>query len=319
MVGLAWMIRFAAVLVAVPIPFLLYWQTRKLRPVFWFSIGALAMVLLSGYIDLELTGRFAESTRNVLAMFLDGGEAMYETPVYVYPLVLLAFFVPPMSLAATVALFRRRLWQRHGLLGTMIVCFVLLHSLLTNRQERFMLPIVPLLAVFAVIALWYHFRENGFWARHRRWWWGIVSVSLAVNAMVLLVFSANYAHKGMVEPFVRIERMRPKPRPVYVSPERGRIYPYSYGGCDLPGAVWIKRWEDLQQYRSRTDVEDCFIVYPPTPDDRTRYRDSLIRYCGPVDELFYVGPSIVDHLLHAVNPRHNPSNEVWAYRRQTIP
>ncbi len=312
--GLAWMIRFQVALAVLPVPLILWYDSRRLKPVLQYCAGVALMIVASGLAEYLFIGEPFVSTVNLLSGFFERGEAMYHTSDFIYVGVLVGFFVPPFSLIAFGLCAARSFWREHKLLIVMTLSFVLLHTVLTNRQERFMIPIIPVATVMVMLALHHHYKSGGWFFRWKVLYIPVIGLSLIVNLFFLGVFTPNYGHKGLVEPLVRMERVDPRPRAVFVSPEKGQIYPYYYGGFEPPKRVWIKKWPDLAAYKPDPARQDYFLLYPLREDDLPRYLDSLRQRVGEVREEFHVGPSTVDWLLNKVNPKYNPTHEVWVYR-----
>jgi hypothetical protein len=309
--GLAWMIRLQVAAALLPIPLFLWWSERRFRPGFQYCLVVLLMVAVASVTDYFVVGSFGETMFNQL---LAGHEELYETIVLMYPVAALVFFIPPFSIMAFWMAATRTMWREHKLLILSILSFMLIHSLMANRQERFMIPIIPLLIVTVMLAIWYHLRAGGFFARRKRLFCAVISVSLVINLALLFVFTANYGHRGLVEPLARLERISPPPGVVYVTPELNQLFPKYYGGFDLPRRFYVFRWSDLDRYAPGEDFQDYFIVYPPAPKDLPRYLDSLTAKVGHPVEQFHIAPSTVDNVLHLINPEHNPSREAWVYR-----
>ncbi|MBU0985133.1 MAG: glycosyltransferase family 39 protein [candidate division Zixibacteria bacterium] len=312
--GLAWMIRFPVALAALPVPVVLVWETRSLRPAMHYALGVSLVLLASGLLDWMVIGSFAASTVNLFADFLEGGEAMYNTILLVYPVVILGFFVPPFSLVAAALCFSREMWRNHRLLITSILSFVVMHTLLANRQERFMIPIIPLVAILFITALWQHFRNGGVLARRPRLFKAIVGVSVALNVLLLIPFTVNYGHKGLVEPLVKLDGCLPRPRVLMVSPDHAQIYPGQYAGYPLIYPAMANSWSDFAAAGAEADPPDLVFLYPPDSALLPAYLDSVRVTWGEADLMFRVGPSTIDYVLHVLNPKYNPTHEMWAYR-----
>ncbi len=312
--GLAWMIRFQIALAVLPVPLILWWDGRRLKPPLQYCAGIAVMILASGLAEYFFLGEPFVSTVNLLSGFFQKGEAMYHTSDFIYAGVLVGFFIPPFSLIAFGLCAVRGFWREHKLLIVMTLSFVLLHTVLTNRQERFMIPIIPVVTVMLMLALHQHYKAGGWFFRWKALYIPVIGLSLIVNLFLLGVFTANYGHKGLVEPLVRMERVNPRPRAVFVSPERGQIYPYYYAGAQPIRRLWIKKWPDLAAYEPDPARQDYFCLYAPHEADLSRYVDSLELHVGSVREEFHVGPSTVDWLLNKINPKYNPTHEVWVYR-----
>ena len=314
MTGLAWMIRLQIAAAALPIPFLLWWQAKNLKTPLKYLAGGLIVFLLEGVIDYLVVGRWFGIT---FGSFNSWPQPMYNTIFLIYPAVLLVFYIPPFSILATVVCFNREVWRRHKLLILMIVSFVAVHMLFTNRQERFMIPLIGPLGTLFVLALWQHFQEGGWLTRHRLVWRTVIGISIVINLILLPVFTVNYSHKGLVEPFVRIQRLDPRPRVVMVSPDRHQLYAQHYAGIPLIDQVRINSWQDLDRYLPDASEEDYYLFYPQSEDKLSEYLSHVESRSGPLELVFTVGVSSIDWLLHIVNPSHNPLRRCWVYRRAT--
>lgn len=314
---LAWTVRFQMPFAALPIPFVLWWQYRSLRPALHFTAAIIIGLTAAGMIDWLMLGGFHQSTINQIHQAMTTGPVYHAVP-YVYLAEILAFFIPPFSLIAFGAAFSRQFFRRHALLILCTLSFVIIHTVLSNRQERFMIPMLPELTLIAILALWHHFSAGGFFFRHRKWFTATVVLAVVVNVVLLVPFTLWYAHRGLVEPLVRLEqRTERAPVVMWVTPEKNRLLPNWYLGWDLKAVHYLWSWGELKE-KSRPEVArtiDYFIVLPPHDRDRAAYVDSLETYFGPLHEEFYVGPSTVDHILHRLNPKYNPTNAAWVYRR----
>ena len=314
--GLAWMIRFELAFAVLPVPFLLWYERKRLRHAFVYSSAVLSMLLLSGVVDLYLIGSFAASTVSHIRQVVTE-RPPYMTHLFIYPAVLLAFFLPPLSPLAFYLAGIRQFWVRHRVLFFSSLVFILAHSLSPSRQERYMIPIVPALVVLLVLAFWWHWSKGGYFFRHKRFLFGLLGTAVVINLLALLPLTINYGHKGMVEPLVRIERSGENTGVVFVSPEEGRIYPDFYGGFGGLRRGYIHDWADQSflEESHRKQPFTYFIIYLPSGDDMPRYLDALSSHFGPLEEWLHVRPSSIDFLLHRLNPKYNQRNEAWIFRK----
>ncbi|MEE8576546.1 MAG: glycosyltransferase family 39 protein [candidate division Zixibacteria bacterium] len=322
--GLAWMIRFPIALAVLPIPLILWFSQhdqsyRRAAIVYSATVGG--MIALCGLADYFLTGSFGSTTINQLAGFFKRGEAMYNTIFLIYPAVLLAFFIPPFSLVAFSMIAARQMFRRHKLLILSCLSFLLLHSILTNRQERFMIPIVPVLMILLTLALYHHYQSGG-WFFRKRWLAGsVIGFTIVINFLLIGPFTFNYGHKGLVDPLVRLERMVDHVRVMFVSPDQSHIYPYNYGGLKPMRRGHIKKWDDLRQFIDKPSTAsefDFFVLLPLGSEQVPAYVDSLTRRIGNLELVMHVGPSAIDYMLHKMNPKHNPTREAWVYRKALV-
>ena len=307
--GLAWMIRFQIAFAVLPIPLVLWYDHRRLKPAVVFCTAVFSMIVIAGFVDWWLLGKFMGSTVNHLRQALAEGT-VYETSVFIYPAVLLAFFIPPFSLLALYMALKKRFWTEHKIICFSALSFILLHAVVESRQERYMIPIVPVIMLIVILVLYQHYRQDGFWFKHRGMMQGVVGFTLVVNALLLIPFCFNYSHRGLVEPLARIEQSDPAHSHItFVTSDAARIFPLDYGGLTLPGRRYIRSWTDLPDSSARTDY---YFLYPNSAEDLPADIDSINLHIGKIRPSFHVGPSLVDYILHALNHR-NKTHEVWVF------
>ncbi|MEA2030208.1 MAG: glycosyltransferase family 39 protein [candidate division Zixibacteria bacterium] len=316
--GLSWMIRFQIVFAVITVPVIFLWQYRRIREALWYSAGALTMVAIAGLLDYAVLGSFLSSTLQYLGMAIDKPVAVVKEPVWVYVAVLASLFIPPLSVVVFSMAGFKRFWERHRVLVFSSLVFILVHTAINNRQERFMMPIIPALMLIMVLVIWQQFYNNGYLSRHRKLFNSMAAFSVCLNLILLPIFTTFYGTKGMVEPQVLVERFSGKASIMFVSPEKKRVlYPNDYGGFGGFDRTYLNKWDNLKRYQSTWESRESFeyyVLYPNDADDLSRYVDSLEKYIGSMEKLYYVGPSTIDMILHILNPRHNPRDDAWVYR-----
>jgi len=313
--GLAWMMRLQMAFAIFPIPFVLWYENRHIRPAMHYTLAVLTMLLISGIADKYLLGYFGASTVNNLNLNVNLGPR-YETIPLLYPVVLMIFFVPPFSLVLLFIGCRWSFLRRHLLLATSSLCFIVGHMFHANQQERFMIPIVPALMLLAILALYDRYQEKGYILKSRKlfnWLWG---VSLAINLILLVPFTVAYGHKGLIEPLKWMQHISPQPRVLFVQPEVKRWIPINYAGLVPPPHVYLRQWSDFDRLRPnelQLGAFDLFILYPPSPAELPVYLDSVESRYGPLTPVRRFQPSFYDEMFHKLNPHHYCSYEAFVY------
>ncbi len=313
--GLGWMIRFQLVTAIFIVPVLLWWQSGQIRKGIWYTIGVALMVLTAGVVDYLLLGSFLASSFNHLRQGLTESPP-YATNIFIYPAVIFTFFIPPLSLILFVLAGCKSFWSQHKVLVFSSLSFIVIHTLIASRQERYIYPIIPALLVIGILVIHWQITNKGYLYRHRRLFTALAGYTVAVNLILLPIATGTYGHKGTVEPLVRIANIKQPSQVMFVTPEQGRIFPMAYGGFDEIGRSYVERWEDLAALDT-TDyysITEFYICYPANSDDTATYIDSLVSRTGPLQLWLHVPPTFLDRILHGLNPRHNPRNESWVFR-----
>lgn len=309
--GLAWMVRFQIAFAVIPVPLLLWYETRSLRPALHFSAAVGVMLLLSGVSDWLLLGRFAGSTLTNLGMNA-GIPALYNTIPLLYPVILFLLFIPPLSFLFFYLTLRPAFIRRHLMLFATSVFFLLCHAVQSNQQERFIFPIVPAFLLMIVLAAWEKVQAHGRLGRPRWLVNGLLALAVLVNLVMLPIMSTAYGHRGMIEPLKWFEREAPSARVAFIQPGVKRWPPVEYGGVSLE-CSYVRKWDDWQEPEAHGPF-DYFVLYPRREGDLAALQDSVIARFGPIEPVLHVEPSLYDRVMHSLNPNHNDSFEAFVYR-----
>ncbi len=120
---------------------------RILSP--YLIAGGLVVLVAQGMLDLLTRGRFLCTPLSYLRYNLSQGHTYGTSPWYTYIPVLLALTLPPVTVFVLPVLWRGATQLTPVLAG--VVTFLVAHSLAPHKEERFLIPVLPLLlALFAV-------------------------------------------------------------------------------------------------------------------------------------------------------------------------
>lgn len=276
---------------------------RNLRGAVLFGMGLLVpIVLVQGVIDLAIWGRpFAEMTEYV-RYNLANSTTYFDQPWYNYLLVLAAVFIPPFSLAVLFGFFKR---PRPLLIWLPVFCFLFFHSLFPNKQERFILSIVPLVLVLGYTA-WESFRERSlWWQRHRGLWRGVLVWTWTVNLLLLVPLTFSYSKRERVEAMLLL---------------RGRavhgILVEDTAEQDPPmlPLFYLGRWDVTQQVLTDPAADIRVLAEAPAPGHRADvvlfigHEDLEARVgrvqaaLGPLQLIGRAEPGLLDRVVHWLNP-----------------
>lgn len=196
--GLAVGMRYQLVWIPLVVGFLLVIKSQWKQAAIWFVGFALAFTCTQ--LDTVLVWN-----KPIYQHLLDyasynaqhSGE--YPNNPFSYLSFIGYFIIPPFSLLAMYYWLKsmRTWWTTNDLWSFGVLAFILFHVLFPNRQERFLLPVVPLFIGFAGL---YLSQSTVFWEGKKAVW---LNRSLGFSLMVCLVlsvgFSFNYGKEGIVE------------------------------------------------------------------------------------------------------------------------
>ncbi len=163
---------------------------------FGFSFIA-AVVAVQGVVDMFIWGKpFAEFTAYI-KYNIDNSRGYPNGPWYNYFLVVGGILVPPISLFLMFGYFRS--WKKYTILFLPAFCFFLFHSAFPNKQERFILPMVPFVIILGSIG-WNEFLQTSkYWQKHPGILKGCWTFFWVLNLIALPIVSTMYTKRSRVE------------------------------------------------------------------------------------------------------------------------
>jgi hypothetical protein len=272
-------------------------------------LGGLALVIvLQGSSNVLINHQWGYSFIHRLGPMLHPQQMALEaegypsSPPWHYVLTLLAALIPPVSILLLAAAIRGGTSRQFSLIGVATLAFLVSHSIVANKQERFLLPILPLLLILVVAGLpWLAARIAPVY--HGMWWYFWI-----VNGALLLVLTLSFAKKDRVAPLLFVYHRHDATGVLVAQYNQTFGVPEYYLGKPRPALVVVEREQEVQV----TGVPINYVIlYSDTPEaDRVFLAEALHRN---LTLLTTITPSLADRLAHAINPRHNKAHTALVY------
>ncbi|MFC1609957.1 hypothetical protein ACFL6C_03280 [Myxococcota bacterium] len=262
----------------------------RYAPVGGFVLAGMGMVLVQGGLDLFFDRPFFDTMLRYVSFNLGHSSKFGTSAWYNYVLQLIGYTVPPATVALAGPLWRAA--RAHPLVAVSLVVFVLAHSLVPHKEDRFLFPILPLLFVVLGAAL-AAIREGGRWQRGALWLFWIV------NGLVLVPATLSDGHRNLTVPLSEIHNM---PGSYDVAVVGMKHAPAYYLGNGSRMHV-MKELDTFCERVQRGMLSPDFVLLRPVPDSNVLARVGATGLSceGPRE---YRG-DLVDRLLVVLNPRHN--------------
>ncbi|MCX6141564.1 MAG: glycosyltransferase family 39 protein [Candidatus Kapabacteria bacterium] len=310
--SIAFMFRYhTAILPATFIVVLAYQREWRMNIVLGLSF-VICISLTQGLIDLAVWGRFLAAPLTYWQNFVTGTDQYTQGPFYQYAALLVGLLLPPASLMLLWKVFTDKRPALRFELVLPIVLFVIAHSFIANKQERFIIPILPLLVVAVAVAWTDRPTAQTSSAAARRWstalwWWFWI-----FNSILLALFTFSYSKRSRVESLTYLSHL-PNVKLVAVIARDGVFVPSFYLGRGIPHYTvstdtTSTSWDSLHA-RTPTHV----VFYDITSRDLLLSRvDSILP--GRLEALTEVDPGLLDATLHWLNPKGNKNETSVVYR-----
>jgi hypothetical protein len=312
--GVAFSIRYQAIFMLAGFGLALLCLKQFRNAFVWGGGALLSMFLVQGGIDFYFWGKpcveFMEYLRYNLVV-VQPGDYPGGGPLK-YVALIAGILVPPVSIFIFGGFFVR--WRKYLLLFLPSFIFLIFHSFFINKQERFILTIVPFIIILGMTG-W-----SELLAAHRKIAWlnklarGSWKFFMVVNAVLLCVISVHYSKKARVESMLYLSRYRQVEQLAAMN--------------NIPRLplFYLGEWATVQDI-DRYDVaagaqrllesgsEPRFVLVTADGDAAARI-DTLKQYFPKLVFEAEIKPSLIDNLMFLLNPRHNVNEAMHIYRNQ---
>lgn len=341
LLALSFVLRYHVLLLAIGAGLVLLYQRQWLKVIYLglgFSVVAL---LIQGTIDITF---FKFPFQSVITYFLYNSDKAYSYstgPVYRYVLTILGFLVPPLSVYLLFG-YARTAKIAPSLFVAGLLFFVV-HSAFPNKQERFILPLFPIIMILGVIGWQSFVQQSRFWQTRRK----LLAASwtffwiLNITAAVLLAFT--YTKKSRIAPLVYLsEKQNLHGILLEFGDHSFKMPPLFYlGRMAAEAEPFITDRKNMwQKFKTGTPLPANFVMVYSLNDDTPldtlqaqvmpayapNYvvvvgQDDLEKRLQRIQQLYpqlkleqIIEPSLYDQVLHRLNPRVHKDEHVRIYQ-----
>ena len=315
--GLAFDTRYQTVLISGSFGLVLLFQKRW-NEVLWITIGSfLSIILVQGVVDYIIWGEaFTQIIGYVSYNMAHSGDYTVG-PWYVYLLFLLGVLIPPVSIFLFAGLFKE--WKHLAILFFPIVIFILFHSYYPNKQERFIITILPFLMIIGMIG-WQHIAES---FQNKKWHKASWIFFWTINIILLIPVTFTYSKKARVESMSYLSQYNEAFNYFIIEDISKTVLghpPQFYLGKYMNYYAILKNNGGYPQFYKEVEAkkisEPGFILF--YHDNDLQARVNLMKAVYPEIEFqAKIEPGNVDKILFWLNPINDNQN-IYIYRNKTI-
>ncbi len=318
--GLAFNIRFQTLLITGAIGIVLLIQ-NKWKSTFFLGLGVLiTIVVFQGGIDYLVWGKPFVQLIEYINYNMHNAALYVVSPWYTYVLFLAGILIPPISLFLIAGFFKQ--WRKNLIIFLPILLFLIFHSYYPNKQERFVITIMPMLIIIGIIG-WQSIRDNYLSGQVAR---KIVTVSWIffwiINFILLMPVTVMYSKQARVESMSYLAK--------YGEINNFVIEDINKTVLRFPPQFYLQKWYNYQTIMEDDNFSDFakknsflpnsnqpgFIIFYQPDNIEQRVNKMKTVYPELVFETI-IEPGFIDRLLYWLNPINDNQN-IYLYRNKSV-
>ncbi|MAE07247.1 MAG: hypothetical protein CL661_00625 [Bacteroidetes bacterium] len=318
--GLAFNIRYQTMLITGAVGLILLVQ-NKWKGAFAVGLGVLiTIVVFQGGLDYFIWKKPFVQLIEYVDYNMHNAARYVVSPWYTYLLFLVGILIPPISLFIFAGFFQQ--WRKNLILFLPILIFVIFHSYYPNKQERFVITIIPLLIIIGIIG-WQYIQNKYLTGRiHRR----MITVSWIVfwivNFTLLVPVTVMYSKQARVESMCYLAK--------YDDINNFLIEDINQTVLRFPPQFYLQSWynyqtlmkdDDFSEFAKKNsflpaDDQPGFVLFYQPNNIEQRVRQMKTVYPELEFETI-VEPGFMDRLLTWLNPINDNQN-IYLYRNKSV-
>ncbi|MEZ4937640.1 MAG: glycosyltransferase family 39 protein [Crocinitomicaceae bacterium] len=314
--GIAFSVRYQTALFTFGVGLVLVFQKKWIESLL-LTVGFAIPVLLSqGLIDFLIWGRpFAE-----MKAYIDYNATHSDSYVlaawWSYPLLLMLAGLSFINLGWFIGFFK--VFKKYLIISLPVFIFLAFHTYFPNRQERFILPVVPLFMMLGIIG-W----ETIVSERSKSWLIKLNKTGIwmffILNLSVGLFLDFSYSKMTRVEGAYYL----------YQKNETGKfsILIENTGGGKVPQypKFYSQNWNTFEFYLGGPNDFEKFRTWWQMKHPGVKYimffnkknldvrLDTIRKYYPNIEEDTIIRAEGIDKILHELNPRNN-NHDLFIYK-----
>ncbi len=315
--GMAFVFRYQTILFSAGF-FLILLFRKQWKQFLILGIGFIISPFITlGIIDWFIWGLpFAELYAYVTYNIQHSAE-YFTAPWYNYLLLISGIFLPPISLFLIFGWLST--WKKHIVLFFPAFLFLLIHSILPAKQERFILPIIPFIIMGGIIG-WSEFvSQSKFWIKKKRLLNSLWGFFWILNIILLFAVTAMYSKRARVESMVYLSQYENIQSILLENSTDNstKITPKFYLG------EWVYEYHFAKPKNIDNIQQELSTSGEPLPSFILFFKDNDIdRRVEQMKSIFpfieyetTIEPGFVDKVLHWMNP-FNANMVIHIYRNK---
>jgi len=267
------------------------------------ACGAGLTLLLQGLYDIYTTGVFYGPFINNLKFNMNPPKSLTSSSAFSYIIMWLTLLLPPFAFVLLPPFIRAA--RLYPLLSFPWLAFLITHSFISHKEERFMYPVIPLFCALLALSLFVKEDCNHpYWHKVKKWWGVSVKAFVCVHILALGLVCINQSQLNQRQAMSKLRTDAQATGLLSIGPE---IQSYFLERKDLtilrrgkPRLEWLQAV--MIPTRKQKQEINRVISYKAEHETVAAHLKAVELECEVKEEL---RGWWLDRLVYKGNPRHN--------------
>lgn len=239
------------------------------------------------------------------------------SPWYNIPLLLIGILIPPFGIILFYSFFKT--WKKYAILFIPTLCFIIFHTIYPNKQERFILTIVPLFIILCITG-WNEFvKKSKFWRNHQylikfNWIWFWI-----INIILLTIFTFTYSKKTRVEAFTYLSKQNVNAIVIEMNETDTYFAPIFYLGNNKNKPIYYlyKGYmpkELINNVSLNFNTNPNYAIFFDNKELKKRINNFEKNFQCQLQLNTKIIPGLLDRILYCTNPKHNKNYTAYIFK-----
>lgn len=315
LLAVAFSLRFQSVIFTAGFGLALLILRIPFKNVFLVIVGFLVFAgLTQGLLDMYVWKKpFVEFIAYV-QYNIDNASVYGVNVWHMYISLVLGLLIPPLSILIFIGYFKN--WKLEPLLFWPTFLFFAFHTYFPNKQERFILPVLPFVIILGMIGAYQLILNKGW--QSKKWFINTVKGCVLLNLILLPILTLSYSKRNRVEAMCYIAKQKDCVRLIIEDSNRDDF--------TMPPQYYLGNWSSTFGVTNLFTPDSMLAYYKMTPlADRPNYVvfmqaeninarvDSLRKRFPTLHYETTIEPSLIDKTMFFLNPV-NDNQTTYIYK-----
>lgn len=315
MLALAFSIRFQTVMFSAGFGLALLLLRVHFKYLILIILGFLVTAFVTlGILDIYVWGKPFVEFMAYVQYNIDNATVYGVDVWHMYISIVLGLLIPPISILIFAGYFKN--WKKEPLLFWPTFLFFAFHTYFPNKQERFILPIIPFIIILGFIG-GYQIMNKYDWET-KKWFKNILIFCITINLILLPILTLSYSKRNRVEAMCYIAKQKDCVRLIIEDSNRDDF--------TMPPLYYLGSWgstfgitknftpDSMLYYYNKIEINNKpnYVVFMQAEHINERV-DSLRKRFPTLHYEATIEPSFIDRTMHFLNPL-NDNQTTYIYK-----